>query len=203
MSEAANSGFFFEPTVIAGAKQTDEIVQKEVFGPVAASGATKAQLATKVCADGRWIVETAKGTEPTAIVVDGSTVRFARCKPATAARRIVGKRTTLRATLDCEARTRVRFVFSADCRSVTADIVAKGSPLRRILGLLSRCGDGQVDADAAADVAATWPVGPLTALVMIVFICAGIWPPVSALSTAATSCDGFPARFTYGVRSMP
>jgi len=27
-------GFFFEPTVIAGAKQTDEIVQKEVFGPV-------------------------------------------------------------------------------------------------------------------------------------------------------------------------
>jgi aminobutyraldehyde dehydrogenase len=28
------SGFFFEPTVIAGAKQTDEIVQKEVFGPV-------------------------------------------------------------------------------------------------------------------------------------------------------------------------
>jgi aminobutyraldehyde dehydrogenase len=30
----AGSGFFFEPTVIAGAKQTDEIVQKEVFGPV-------------------------------------------------------------------------------------------------------------------------------------------------------------------------
>jgi aminobutyraldehyde dehydrogenase len=28
------SGFFYEPTVIAGAKQTDEIVQKEVFGPV-------------------------------------------------------------------------------------------------------------------------------------------------------------------------
>jgi aminobutyraldehyde dehydrogenase len=27
-------GFFYEPTVIAGAKQTDEIVQKEVFGPV-------------------------------------------------------------------------------------------------------------------------------------------------------------------------
>jgi aminobutyraldehyde dehydrogenase len=27
-------GFFFEPTVIAGAKQTDEIVQREVFGPV-------------------------------------------------------------------------------------------------------------------------------------------------------------------------
>ena len=27
-------GFFFQPTVIAGAKQTDEIVQKEVFGPV-------------------------------------------------------------------------------------------------------------------------------------------------------------------------
>jgi aminobutyraldehyde dehydrogenase len=30
----AGSGFFFEPTVIAGARQTDEIVQKEVFGPV-------------------------------------------------------------------------------------------------------------------------------------------------------------------------
>ncbi len=27
-------GFFFEPTVVAGAKQDDEIVQKEVFGPV-------------------------------------------------------------------------------------------------------------------------------------------------------------------------
>jgi aminobutyraldehyde dehydrogenase len=27
-------GFFFEPTVVAGAKQTDEIVRKEVFGPV-------------------------------------------------------------------------------------------------------------------------------------------------------------------------
>src|SRR3982750_2081497 len=30
----AGGGFFFEPTVIAGARQTDEIVQKEVFGPV-------------------------------------------------------------------------------------------------------------------------------------------------------------------------
>jgi len=30
----SGSGFFFEPTVIAGARQTDEIVQKEVFGPV-------------------------------------------------------------------------------------------------------------------------------------------------------------------------
>jgi len=27
-------GFFYEPTVIAGAKQADEIVQREVFGPV-------------------------------------------------------------------------------------------------------------------------------------------------------------------------
>lgn len=27
-------GFFYEPTVIAGAKQSDEIVQREVFGPV-------------------------------------------------------------------------------------------------------------------------------------------------------------------------
>jgi aminobutyraldehyde dehydrogenase len=30
----SGSGFFYEPTVIAGAKQGDEIVQKEVFGPV-------------------------------------------------------------------------------------------------------------------------------------------------------------------------
>jgi aminobutyraldehyde dehydrogenase len=30
----AGNGFFYEPTVIAGAKQTDEIVCKEVFGPV-------------------------------------------------------------------------------------------------------------------------------------------------------------------------
>ena len=30
----AGGGFFYEPTVIAGARQADEIVQKEVFGPV-------------------------------------------------------------------------------------------------------------------------------------------------------------------------
>jgi aminobutyraldehyde dehydrogenase len=30
----SGSGFFFEPTVIAGAKHTDEIVTREVFGPV-------------------------------------------------------------------------------------------------------------------------------------------------------------------------
>lgn len=30
----AGSGFFFEPTVLAGARQSDEIVRKEVFGPV-------------------------------------------------------------------------------------------------------------------------------------------------------------------------
>jgi aminobutyraldehyde dehydrogenase len=30
----AGSGFFYEPTVIAGARQADEIVQREVFGPV-------------------------------------------------------------------------------------------------------------------------------------------------------------------------
>jgi aminobutyraldehyde dehydrogenase len=30
----AGSGFFFEPTVVAGARQQDEIVQREVFGPV-------------------------------------------------------------------------------------------------------------------------------------------------------------------------
>jgi aminobutyraldehyde dehydrogenase len=28
------SGFFFEPTIVAGARQDDEIVQREVFGPV-------------------------------------------------------------------------------------------------------------------------------------------------------------------------
>lgn len=31
---ASGRGFFYEPTVIAGARQEDEIVQKEVFGPV-------------------------------------------------------------------------------------------------------------------------------------------------------------------------
>jgi len=30
----SGSGFFFEPTVVAGAKQSDEIVAREVFGPV-------------------------------------------------------------------------------------------------------------------------------------------------------------------------
>ncbi len=30
----AGSGFFYEPTVVAGAKQSDEIVTREVFGPV-------------------------------------------------------------------------------------------------------------------------------------------------------------------------
>lgn len=30
----SGAGFFFEPTVIAGARQTDEIVRREVFGPV-------------------------------------------------------------------------------------------------------------------------------------------------------------------------
>jgi aminobutyraldehyde dehydrogenase len=30
----SGGGFFYEPTVVAGAKQTDEIVQREVFGPV-------------------------------------------------------------------------------------------------------------------------------------------------------------------------
>jgi aminobutyraldehyde dehydrogenase len=28
------SGFFYEPTLVAGARQSDEIVQREVFGPV-------------------------------------------------------------------------------------------------------------------------------------------------------------------------
>jgi aminobutyraldehyde dehydrogenase len=32
--QKSGAGFFYEPTVIAGAKQSDEIVQKEVFGPV-------------------------------------------------------------------------------------------------------------------------------------------------------------------------
>lgn len=30
----SGSGFFYEPTIVAGAKQSDEIVQREVFGPV-------------------------------------------------------------------------------------------------------------------------------------------------------------------------
>jgi aminobutyraldehyde dehydrogenase len=31
---ASGSGFYFEPTVVAGARQDDEIVRREVFGPV-------------------------------------------------------------------------------------------------------------------------------------------------------------------------
>ena len=31
---SAGGGFFYEPTVIAGARNTDEIVRREVFGPV-------------------------------------------------------------------------------------------------------------------------------------------------------------------------
>jgi aminobutyraldehyde dehydrogenase len=31
---ASGGGFFYEPTVVAGAKQSDEIVRREVFGPV-------------------------------------------------------------------------------------------------------------------------------------------------------------------------
>jgi aminobutyraldehyde dehydrogenase len=30
----AGGGFFYEPTIVAGARQGDEIVQREVFGPV-------------------------------------------------------------------------------------------------------------------------------------------------------------------------
>src|SRR5438270_4214655 len=32
--KASGNGFFYEPTVVAGARQDDEIVQREVFGPV-------------------------------------------------------------------------------------------------------------------------------------------------------------------------
>jgi aminobutyraldehyde dehydrogenase len=32
--QRSGGGFFYEPTVVAGAKQSDEIVQREVFGPV-------------------------------------------------------------------------------------------------------------------------------------------------------------------------
>ncbi|MGH9042566.1 MAG: gamma-aminobutyraldehyde dehydrogenase [Acidimicrobiia bacterium] len=33
-ARAEGAGFFYEPSVIVGAKQTDEIIQREVFGPV-------------------------------------------------------------------------------------------------------------------------------------------------------------------------
>jgi len=33
-NSVSGNGFFFEPTVVAGARQSDEIVRKEVFGPV-------------------------------------------------------------------------------------------------------------------------------------------------------------------------
>ncbi|RCI62951.1 aldehyde dehydrogenase family protein, partial [Pseudomonas aeruginosa] len=31
---AEGAGFFFEPTVLAGATQEDEVVRREIFGPV-------------------------------------------------------------------------------------------------------------------------------------------------------------------------
>ena len=31
---AGDRGFYFQPTVIAGARQEDEMVRREVFGPV-------------------------------------------------------------------------------------------------------------------------------------------------------------------------
>ncbi|MCI1007618.1 aldehyde dehydrogenase family protein, partial [Herbaspirillum sp. C7C8] len=31
---AGEKGYFFEPTIITGAKQTDDVVQQETFGPV-------------------------------------------------------------------------------------------------------------------------------------------------------------------------
>ena len=34
MPSGSGAGFYFQPTVVAGALQDDEIVQREVFGPV-------------------------------------------------------------------------------------------------------------------------------------------------------------------------
>lgn len=33
-SQVAGKGYFYQPTLLAGAKQEDDIVQREVFGPV-------------------------------------------------------------------------------------------------------------------------------------------------------------------------
>ena len=45
----AGSGFFYEPTIVAGARQEDEIVQREVFGPVVSHHARSA-MPTRRCA---------------------------------------------------------------------------------------------------------------------------------------------------------
>ena len=49
------SGFFYEPTIIAGALQTDEIVQREVFGPVISiTRFTEAEEAVKWANDSEY-----------------------------------------------------------------------------------------------------------------------------------------------------
>ena len=112
------------------------------FGPGSAAAASAKQCS------GRYVVKE-KSSLAYVIEVGGSTVRgLTDCKPVSPIRRILGTK-TLRGTLDCSTgRSRVKLVFSADCQTLTAEIVGKGSLLRRIVAGLSSCGDGFVDADA-------------------------------------------------------